>query len=176
MDGSVGGGEAADYRAATRHQSFGDELTHKPRRRCAERAAHGHFALAVFCADQEQAGDVDAGDEQQEASSDKRTSRIGRMSPTMASLRGMTSAPCPRLEPGYCFSSCAAMDFMLASAVWTETPSLSRGNGEEIVAAAPLFAAIGVVQGCPELGGAARGEMEFARQYADDDVGRVIES
>ena len=69
MDGSVSGGETADHRSCDQYCSFGDELAHESRGRCAERAAHGHFALTIFCADEEQAGDVDAGDEKEQARS-----------------------------------------------------------------------------------------------------------
>ena len=48
-------------------------------------------------------------------------------------------------------------------------------NGEEVVAAAALFAVIGVVQRCPHLGAAAWREVELGRQHADDGVGGIIE-
>ena len=59
-----------------------------------------------------------------------RIRRMGRISPVMESLKGMTSAPCPWLDCGYCFCSWEAIVLVLASAVETATPSLRRARPE----------------------------------------------
>src|ERR1700744_4661570 len=46
-------------------QSFRNELHHEPSRRCAESPAYRHLALTAFCTDQQQAGYVDACDQQE---------------------------------------------------------------------------------------------------------------
>ena len=52
----------------------------------------------------------------------------GRMSPTICSDSGCTLAPWPRLDPGYCTSSCLATDVISANAISTVTRSLSRAT------------------------------------------------
>ena len=56
------------------------------------------------------------------------TSRMGRIFETITSDSGSTLAPWSRLSLGYCSSSCRAIVFMLARAVATVTPSLSRAT------------------------------------------------
>ena len=63
---AVGEGEAEGGAGDYDDEAFRDELTNQAQRRRTERAADGDFAAAAFGANQEQAGDVDAGDDEQE--------------------------------------------------------------------------------------------------------------
>ena len=57
-----------------------------------------------------------------------KTSRVGRMSPVMASRSGTNRALRPLLVSGYSFSSRAAIAFVSDVAASSETPSCSRPN------------------------------------------------
>ena len=64
MDSSPGGGQAEGDGERDEKSRFDDQLAGKTREGCAQRAADGHLVAAVFRTDEEQTGDVDAGDEQ----------------------------------------------------------------------------------------------------------------
>ena len=77
LHGEVTGGETSDSSGGDEHEAFGDELANEARGRGAECAADGELATAAFGADQQQAGNVDAGDHEQQAGSGEKDEQDG---------------------------------------------------------------------------------------------------
>ena len=125
---AVGESEAEDGAGGNDDESFGDELANQAQRRSAERAADSDFATAAFGADEKQAGDVDAGDDEQERGPAEQNEEDGAKIAGDDSESGATKAPWSRLVSGYSCSSCCAIDVTLASACCKVTPSLRRAT------------------------------------------------
>ena len=64
IDSSPGGRQAEGDRERNQKSRLHDQLASKTRKGRAQCAADGHLAAAAFSTDEEQTGDVDAGDEQ----------------------------------------------------------------------------------------------------------------
>ena len=94
-----------------------DKLTDQSARRCAQRAADRDLAFAAFRTDQQQARYIHAGDQQQQTGSAEQHQQYGTNVSNYHFSRVIPLAPWPRLESGYCFSSCRAIDVILANAV-----------------------------------------------------------
>ncbi len=67
------------------HEALGQQLADQPDAPCAERGAHPELPFAGGAARQQQAGDVDARDEQHEADGPHQREQAGRTSPTICS-------------------------------------------------------------------------------------------
>ena|ERR1700722_3578651 len=65
IDSPPGGPDANADRDSNKKSRFQDQLPGQTHKRCTQRAADGHLASSSLRSYQQQAGDVDAGDEQQ---------------------------------------------------------------------------------------------------------------
>ena len=111
--------------AEPQHRAFGETLAHQPAAARPERHAHGKFALARNRARQQQAGDIDAGDQQHQADRAQQQPERGAHIPT-SGRSGCATKPRPLLVSGYCCGQAAADRWPVPSA---PGPASRRAGG-----------------------------------------------
>ena len=157
------------------HQRFGHELAQQASGRCAEGGADGQLARPALRAHQQQACDVDAGDDQQQGRSPEQHQQERADVAGNHFREGHERRALPAVRVRIDLLEAGGDRHHVGGGGLDRHPILQAGDAVQRVAAAPQVALALRVEGRPEVGRLGGSEVEVARQHADDHVGLSVE-